>query len=139
MKDINNLAHNHLYTLHFSTGFFTPSEQDPFIEHVNAYRDVLKDIADTIMGINWRKLKDPSEVFDVVESQIRDVIKNLGNLGDDPVEDRIDMRNVLLLLYKILADWYSVADLSDLNDSSRYEKTGICHQNILLAIRLLTV
>lgn len=135
----DNLAYNNLYTLHFSTGYFPPSSPDPFLEHICAYREVLRDLAGKMMEINWRRLKDPSDIFDLIDSQLRDVIKNLADLGDDPMEDRIDMTNVMSLLYRILVDWYAIADLSDLNDSARYEKIANCHQQMRLAIQLLTV
>jgi hypothetical protein len=139
MKDPYDLSN--YYIVGFNTSF-DQQEPDEYLQRVRAYKQLLQNINKLLIGTDWRTLTSASSAISTAESQLRDVISNLEDLGDDP-EGKIDMTAILEHLNAALIGIYQCSDLSDQSDvhisTSRYSKIPESRACIKVAIGLLNI
>jgi hypothetical protein len=76
---------------------FVPGEQpDRYLQTICSYKAAILNLLQMlIVETSWPELKSESTVFKTVDKELRDTIYNLEILGEDPVDNRIDIEAVL--------------------------------------------
>jgi hypothetical protein len=143
MGEPYRLFQDNSYTLNFSAGFPSQPDQDAYLQHIRAYRGAVQNAARMLLRTDWSKFDAASEGFQAIQSQLKDAIDNLGALGADPMEDRVDMQAVLNFLYDVVAALYRASErLGERNfstRSSRFEEFGECHKKLIWVTKLLDI
>lgn len=131
------------YTLQFSTGFTLQPDEDPYLQHIHAYKAAIQNAASMLLRTDWSVFTAASDGFQAVQSRLKDTIENLGTLGRDPMGNRVDMQAVLDLLYQVVVDLYRASERLGEQDFStrsfRFEEFGECHKKLLWAVKLLDI
>ncbi len=139
MSGSENEADN--INLSFSPGFPTPSDQ--YLMSISAFREAIRNLSQLLIDNDWRDLTSDSRLLKVMEEQLRDIIKNLEQLGNDPSGNKIDLQSILNVLCSALVELYKASDLSNVPDiqvsSLRYDHFIACRQYLNLAIKLMLV
>lgn len=89
-------------------------QPDKYLQTVRFYREGVQNLSRELMKKSWLELKNTSPEFTTVDSQLRDTILALENLGEDPKENRVDISAVLGALNDALEELYGVAVLADM-------------------------
>ncbi len=119
-----------------------PEHPDEYLQTIHTYRDGVRDLAITLMRNRRLEFKSSSPVYLEVNNLLSDIIINLEDLGEDPVDDRADIHAIL----KELNDAFDALDKAALlADQSQIEhhleaidKIKICRAHLNQAVVLMS-
>lgn len=94
-----------------------------------------------LIQTSWPELTSKSTVFITVDKGLRDTIYSLELLGEDPVNDRVDITVVLNALNDALIELVGASMLADDKKVqfrlTSLNKVRVCREHLNLAINLM--